>query len=229
MNELDFWAAVTIGLLGSAHCVGMCGGIMAALSHGLPSHQQANLGKRFALLGAYNGGRIISYVMAGAILASLATGMSSLFHVDHWLAGLRLLAGVLLIMMGLYLANLNRGLLWVEKLGKPVWNRLAPLARRQLPITHPSKAVFAGLLWGWLPCGLVYSTLIWALSLGSISNTMVAMLAFGLGTLPSMFLVGAAADAFKKLLVHKGFKLISSVLLIAYGVHTLFIALGQIL
>ncbi|WP_417347453.1 sulfite exporter TauE/SafE family protein [Ferrimonas sp.] len=227
MSDLSLWAALSIGLLGSAHCVGMCGGIMAALSHGLPSRDQMNLGKRMGLLGAYNLGRVVSYAAAGALLASLAGGIGVLFGVDHWLTGLRFIAGIMLILMGLYLANFSSALVVVERLGKPLWSRLAPMARKQLPVTSPAKALAAGMLWGWLPCGLVYSTLIWALSLGSLTDTVLAMTLFGLGTLPSMFLVGAAADAFKKVLVNKGFKIVSALLLIGYGVHTLVIALGQ--
>ncbi|TKB50454.1 sulfite exporter TauE/SafE family protein [Ferrimonas sediminicola] len=227
MSEFSLWAALSIGLLGSAHCVGMCGGIMAALSHGLPGRDQLNLSRRLGLLAAYNLGRVTSYAAAGALLASLAGGIGVLFDLDHWLTGMRLLAGIMLILMGFYLANLSSALVMVEKLGNPLWSRLAPLARRQLPVTSPAKALAAGMLWGWLPCGLVYSTLIWALSLGSALDTVMAMTAFGLGTLPSMILVGAAADAFKKLLVNKGFKLFSALLLIVYGVHTMTIALGQ--
>ena len=208
--------ALALGLLGGGHCIGMCGGLMGAMTLAIPVEQRKGWVLWRVLLG-YNFGRIASYALAGAILGGLG-----------WLAQdlglgrvLRTLAGLMMIAMGLYLANWWTGLTYIERLGKGLWRHIQPLASRMLPITSAPRALAVGALWGWLPCGLVYSTLIWASSQGHAGQSALLMLAFGLGTLPTLLATGVAAERLLKLLRLRKVRISAALLVIAFGIWTL--------
>ncbi len=159
--ELTFAAAIIVGLLGSTHCLGMCGGIVAALNMGIAD----DLSKRpISLLGyqlAYNAGRICSYVVVGLLAGTLGASLAELGVSP--VAG-KLFAAAFMIALGLYLANWWRGLAVLEKLGAHLWRHIQPLAQRLFPIQSPFQAFLLGGLWGWLPCGLVYAVVAWSLT-----------------------------------------------------------------
>ena len=159
--ELTFAAALIVGLLGSTHCLGMCGGIVAALNMGIAD----DLGKRpVSLLSyqlAYNAGRICSYVLVGLLAGTLGAGLAQLGVSP--VAG-KLFAAAFMIALGLYLANWWRGLAVLERLGAHLWRHIQPLAQRLFPIQSPFQAFLLGGLWGWLPCGLVYAVVAWSLT-----------------------------------------------------------------
>ena len=193
MPELSFLAAFLTGLLGGAHCVGMCGGIVAAIS------LQAGGRQPFVFHLAYSAGRIASYSAAGALaglLGSAAFLSDTLYPVQQ---GLYLLAQVVLILLGLYLAGLDQSVLVLERAGGVLWRRLQPLLARVMPIRSLPQALSAGALWGWLPCGLVYSVLVSALASGSAGRGAALLLLFGLGTLPNLLLMGWAANSLREL------------------------------
>jgi len=193
MPELSFLAAFLTGLLGGAHCVGMCGGIVAAMS------LQAGGRQPFVFHLAYSAGRIASYSAAGALaglLGSAAFLSDTLYPVQQ---GLYLLAQVVLILLGLYLAGLDQSVLVLERAGGVLWRRLQPLLARVMPIRSLPQALSAGALWGWLPCGLVYSVLVSALASGSAGRGAALLLLFGLGTLPNLLLMGWAANSLREL------------------------------
>ncbi|HAY28337.1 MAG TPA: hypothetical protein DIT03_02625, partial [Candidatus Accumulibacter sp.] len=185
MPESSFLALLLIGLLGGTHCVGMCGGIVGALSMGSPA--------RCSLLLSYNAGRILSYAAAGAIAGALGEASIALAGQLPLRGFLYLLANLMLIALGLYLLGVSSALAFTERLGQKLWQRLHPLTRRYLPARGPLQAFPLGLLWGWLPCGLVYSALATALSSGSAMQGAGLMLAFGVGTLPNLLLAGLLA------------------------------------
>jgi sulfite exporter TauE/SafE len=193
MPELSPIAAFLTGLLGGAHCVGMCGGIVAAMSF------QARQKQPFSFHLAYSTGRIASYTLAGALagLVGAAAFLSdTLLPVQK---ALYVLAQAVLILLGLYLAGLSQAVLWLERAGGGVWRRVQPLLGRVMPIRHHGQALLAGMLWGWLPCGLVYSVLVTALAAGSPGRGALLLLAFGLGTLPNLLLMGWAAESLRAL------------------------------
>ncbi|MBF7729021.1 sulfite exporter TauE/SafE family protein [Pseudomonas sp. N040] len=207
-------SALILGLLGGGHCLGMCGGLMGALTMAIPVEQR---GKRLRLLLAYNVGRILSYAVAGLLvgLAGWAVGHSPAAML------LRIAAGVLLICMGLYLAGWWSGLTRIEAIGRHLWRHLQPLTRRLLPVTSLPRALCLGAIWGWLPCGLVYSTLLWAASQGSALDSGLLMLAFGLGTLPVLLATGLAAERLLGLLRQRGVRMAGGLLVMLFGLWTL--------
>ncbi|MDP2833726.1 MAG: sulfite exporter TauE/SafE family protein [Pseudomonadota bacterium] len=192
MPELSFLAVFLTGFLGGAHCVGMCGGIVAAISL-QPGGRQP-----FTFHLAYSAGRIASYSAAGALaglIGSAAFLSDTLYPVQQ---GLYFLAQVVLILLGLYLAGLNQSVLILERAGGVVWRRVQPLLARVLPIRSLPQALAAGALWGWLPCGLVYSVLVSALASGGAGQGATLLLLFGLGTLPNLLLMGWAATSLRE-------------------------------
>ncbi|MBY5947026.1 sulfite exporter TauE/SafE family protein [Photobacterium rosenbergii] len=226
MVSVDFYAAFIIGLMGAGHCLGMCGGVSAAITLGVQNNQHTS---RWPYLVLYNLGRIASYMIAGAIIGGAFANLASYGSQVTALASLRLLAATMMILLALYIGQWWHGVSKIEVMGKGLWCFLSPMATKLLPLRSPLAAIPFGALWGWLPCGLVYSTLSWAAVAGSATSGASVMLAFGLGTLPAMIAVGTMANQLQKWLKNLYFKRASALLLLAYGVHTGYIAIKQIM
>ncbi|MDP1607527.1 MAG: sulfite exporter TauE/SafE family protein [Rhodocyclaceae bacterium] len=205
-----FLALFIVGLLGGGHCAGMCGGIVGALS------LQAPQGRASVTLHlAYNGGRIASYALAGLLAGLLGQVVGNLMPMQH---GLYLFASLMLIALGLYLLGMTQLLAPVERGGQALWKRIQPLTRRFLPVQGVAQALPLGLLWGWLPCGLVYSALATALASGSAGQGALLMLAFGLGTLPNLLLAGLLLARFRRFAQARATRVVSGVLVLTYGI-----------
>ncbi|MFK0036468.1 sulfite exporter TauE/SafE family protein [Pseudomonas monteilii] len=207
-------SALVLGLLGGGHCLGMCGGLMGALTLAIPPEQR---GRRLRLLVAYNLGRILSYACAGLLLGLAGWAVAS----SPAAMALRVVAALLLISMGLYLAGWWSGLTRIEALGRGLWRCIQPFASRLMPVSSMPRALLLGALWGWLPCGLVYSTLLWAASQGNAGYSAALMLAFGLGTWPVLLATGLAAERVNALLRRRSVRVAGGVLVMLFGVWTL--------
>jgi hypothetical protein len=221
---LDLASAFVVGLLGGVHCVGMCGGIVAALTFGLPPERRSALGGLMPFLLAYNAGRIASYAAAGAVMGAAGVLLAGFLPVEVAQRGLLVLAALFMVAMGLYLGGWWRGLARLEAAGGALWRRIEPYGRRLMPVRRPGQAFALGLLWGWLPCGLVYSVLVWAVSSGSALQGMLLLLAFGLGTLPNLLAMGAAAGLRARLAREPRVRAAAGALVVAFGVYTLWSA-----
>ena len=207
-------SALVLGLLGGGHCLGMCGGLMGALTLAIPPEQR---GRRLRLLLAYNLGRILSYASAGLMLGLAGWAVAS----SPAALALRVVAALLLIAMGLYLAGWWSGLTRIEALGRGLWRHIQPLASRLLPVSSLPRALLLGALWGWLPCGLVYSTLLWAASQGHAGYSAALMLAFGVGTWPVLLATGLAAERVNTLLKRRSVRVAGGVLVMLFGIWTM--------
>jgi hypothetical protein len=196
-------ALFLVGLASGAHCVGMCGGIVAAFSAPQPLVPAASLWRRQL---AFNAGRVSSYAAAGALAGLLGAGAYALGAAPAQQL-LQTVASLMLILIGLYLAGASGAAAWLERLGAPLWRRLQPLAVRLR-----AHSFAAGLVWGWLPCGLVYGALATAAAAGSAAGGALAMASFGLGTLP--WLLGAGALALRL----RAFRVVAGSLVLAFGV-----------
>ncbi len=220
MNDpvITIASAFIIGLLGGVHCVGMCGGIMNALCFAMPKQQQSKARTSLTLI-LYNLGRVFSYSMAGAMIGGL--GMLLQGPAGVLGPGLRIFAGLMMIAMGLYLAGWWRGLVHLESFGNHVlWRHVQPITNKLMPVTKSWQALLLGLLWGWLPCGLVYSTLTLAGAVGHWQQSALIMASFGLGTVPVMLLTGAFASQFKTWIQKTAVRNIAALLVIAFGIWT---------
>lgn len=191
--------AFAVGLLSTLHCIGMCGGIMGALSVALPDTTRAQPIRLLGFLAAYNFGRVLSYTVAGAAAGSLGlTLVAGSESVEVGLV-LRVAAALLMVLAGLNLAGWLPAVGRLERLGAPLWRRLEPLGRRLVPVRTPWRAVLYGAIWGWLPCGLVYTMLGVAAGQASVTGGAATMAAFGVGTLPTLVLTGLFAGRFYRL------------------------------
>lgn len=218
MSEtLQYTTAIILGLLGGGHCIGMCGGIVSALTLSVPA--DSALPRRLSLLLTYNTGRIFSYTIAGFLMGMLGWFLGGFSRETS--QAIRWLAGFMLIAMGLYLSGWWLGLTRLEQVGHRLWRHVQPRAAALLPISTPPRAFVAGMLWGWLPCGLVYSTLIWAASSASSWNAALLMLCFGIGTIPVLLATGLLADQLKGILQHRYVRASTGVLVILFGLWTI--------
>ena len=215
MNEpLSLLTAIMIGLFGASHCLVMCGGVAAAV--GTSAAQSS--GNRFIAILTFNLGRISSYTLAGLLVGLLGLWLQQ--QHDTLMLILRTIAGVMLILMGLYIARWATWLTRIERLGQGVWRHLQPKAGKLLAKPDLLSRFALGTLWGWLPCGLIYSTLSWVAANGDPLLGAATMAAFGLGTLPALFAGSLAAASLTRFLNHSATKQVAGLLLIGYGLWT---------
>ncbi len=189
----EWTVAFLLGLLSSTHCLGMCGGIAGALTFGLGAQIRQRASWLMAFNLAYNSGRITSYAAAGALVAAGAGWLGGWMDTPNRLV-MSTLGALFLVAVGLHIAGWFPRFSRIESLGRPLWRRLEPHGRRLLPVQRLPQAWLFGLIWGWLPCGLVYSALLYSLTTESAWHGGLFMLFFGLGTLPMLFTVGVMAS-----------------------------------
>ncbi|MDP2751804.1 MAG: sulfite exporter TauE/SafE family protein [Rhodocyclaceae bacterium] len=209
MPDVGLLTFFLVGLLGGAHCVGMCGGIVGALS------MQA---KGMTIHLAYNAGRIVSYTLAGGLAGGVGHAFGHLLPVQQ---GLYIVANLMLVAMGLYLLGMTRSLAFLERGGAWLWRRVQPATRRFLPVRGVAQAWPLGMLWGFLPCGLVYGALVNAMAAGSAQQGAVLMLAFGLGTLPNLLLAGLLLTRFRRFAQAPIMRNVSGLLVLGFGLYGL--------
>lgn len=199
-----------LGLASGVHCAGMCGGIVTAFS--VSKRGEAAPFPRLAL---FNGGRISSYALGGAIAGAIG---SLGWYAAGAQAALSVLASVVLVLVGMHLAGLRGPMRLLEAFGVPLWRRIQPVAVSLTRKQGIVSAYAAGLAWGWLPCGLVYGALSAAAFAGSPEQGALAMLAFGLGTAPWLLAAGVAAARLRAWMTRKPVRLGVGGAVLGFGV-----------
>lgn len=217
---MEFWptiaAGFVAGLLGSAHCLGMCAGISGLFAVNAGG-KAANASLPMAL--TYNLGRLVSYALLGSVVALFGSALVDV--IPKLAAPVRLLTGVIIVLIGLQIAFNWRILQPIETMGASIWKRISPLAQRLLPVTSLPRALGLGLLWGLLPCGLVYSMLLIAAATADPVHGAATMVAFGAGTMPAMVMTGIGAIALSRFMGRKRTRLVAGLLIVAVGVLTM--------
>lgn len=209
--------ALIVGLFGSLHCAGMCGGIASALGMSMKQQASDNDKVLYAAL-FFQLGRLSSYAIAGFVAGSIGDILTQSEIIKNIATYLRLFSALFIIALGFYLAGLMPFFALIEKMGVPVWKKIAPLSRHLLPVTRLSQAYGLGLLWGWLPCGLTYSILLWSVAAGSGIEGSLLMLAFGIGTLPAMLSITLGASKITGLLKQPLIRRVVGLLMVVGGV-----------
>ncbi len=221
MNEISLFSAFVMGLAGSGHCIVMCGGVASSLQFA-----SKNLSVIKVSL-AYNFGRLTSYSIAGMLVASLGATFAK--QNTHFALGVKIFSGIFMILLALYVMRLANTLRFVEKAGKTLlWQHIVKFNKLFLPVDSLKKAFGYGMLWGWLPCGLVYSALIWTLQAESILHGASIMLAFALGTLPAMLTIGQSAQYLSRFLNHNLVRLTLGSIFVWYGIYLLIMATDKL-
>jgi uncharacterized protein len=216
MSGAALTAVFLVGLLGGAHCLGMCGGIVTALTVQMPRERP-----RWSLHLAYHAGRITTYALAGALAGGLGAAALRLDGVLPVQIALYVLAQLMLVALGLYLLGVPRYLDVFERAGRTLWRRIQPAASALFPVRSAPRGYAVGLLWGLLPCGLVYSVLVTALVSGSAGSGALAMLAFGAGTLPTLLAAGAVFPALLRMRRVQAVRRVAGGVVIAFGLFGL--------
>lgn len=217
MSEFSIIAVFLVGLLGGVHCLGMCGSIVGIFTTQLPADSA-----RWPFHLAYSSGRIASYAVAGALVGAVGQAgllMRDAVPVQHLLFAL---SSLMLVLLGLYLAGLWGAVRKIEQLGSGLWKRLQPYTTRLLPVNTVPRALALGALWGWLPCGLVYSVLVTALASGSTVEGALIMAAFGLGTLPNLLAIGIFWERCRHWVQSPRVRLTAGLVVMGFGVYGLF-------
>jgi len=215
-GALTLGAAFLLGLAASGHCLAMCGGVTAAL--GLATARDASGRTRLSLLLGCQVGRIVSYSLAGLLVAGALGGVVAFLDVESVRKVLRVFAALALLFAALVAFGFvgSSG----PRFGQAVWRRLAPLGRRFLPINSLPRACAFGMVWGWMPCGFVYSVLLIATLQYSAVQGALTMAAFGLGTIPAMFLTSLASRRFVPLIASRVARRVAGSVLVASAIVT---------
>jgi len=207
-----------MGLLGGVHCLGMCGGVVALLNAGLDEDIRLNKTKTSYFHFYYNFGRVLSYVIFGALFGLAGELLSKSLEFGLFENVLRMLSGLLMVMVGFYIAGWSSSIQILERIGSKLWVKIQPITKKLLPIKNPKSAIIIGLLWGWMPCGLIYGALGFAILSASAFNGSMVMLAFGIGTLPSLFLMAGLSTQLGYLTKQPLIRKTSGALIILLGV-----------
>lgn len=221
-DVISLSAAFTAGIAGSAHCFAMCGGLAGAFGMRVRSSATSSA---CANALPYHAGRLSGYAVAGAACGLLGATLQTLLDLARIGAWLRTASGVLLLLIAVRMLSPWNPLHWLETLGAKFWRGLQPLTRKTAGLSGNAHAIALGFLWGWLPCGLVYSMLLFAALSGRAVDGAAILLAFGLGTLPSMLASSGLASQAQNLLRSRWPRLASGVLLLALGAWMIWISL----
>lgn len=222
--ETSFFIAFILGLISTMHCWGMCGGIVGALSISLPAEINKDILGRLLYISMINTGRVISYVIAGFLIGSLGYHISQLISPSAGHQVLQIAAGIVLVFIGLHLTGWLPYLRRIESIGLRLWQFIQPLGRRFIPINTLPKALMMGIIWGWLPCALVYAVLLWASTGGSGLNGSLLMLSFGIGTLPGMLSAGFAGNKLFSLSRRQSLRKVIGIVLVIFGCTTFYLS-----
>ena len=217
-NQLTVGIAAVAGSVSAVHCVGMCSGIAGALSASLPASIRNNRSELLTYVAVYNIGRILSYAIAGFIVGIFS---QVLFHylnndVIQWVA--RFLAMIVLFVIGMHLLGVFEKLSIFEFYGRAIWRKIQPFGQRLLPVTNIKHAFLFGMVWGWLPCGLVYTMLMWTMASGGPLQGAETMLAFGVGTFPTLILAGVLSSWVFKGNTLKQVRRVTGAIMIAFAI-----------
>lgn len=207
--------AFLLGALGSPHCIGMCGGFVSAFT----CSQNA---KNQPWLLTINAGRLSSYTVLGILSGSIGLSFTQTAGY-HAIIFLRYLSAIFIILLGFYIAGWWDLLANFEKVGKPIWHFVGKYSRYLLPIQHAYQALFLGVIWGFLPCGLIYSALFYAMTTGSLVKGGLIMFCFGLGTLPAILIFSKLLQINLSFLQSRTARIISGLTLIMFGGLSIFI------
>ncbi|HSQ04969.1 MAG TPA: sulfite exporter TauE/SafE family protein [Burkholderiales bacterium] len=218
--ELLMSAAFLAGLLGGAHCAAMCGGIVGAVCRVAPGEKTP-----WARALAYNSGRIASYALAGAIAGSLGEAGLALRGGSTLQHAALLVTGAMLLVLALYVWDIAPLVRRVERLGGVLWRHIQPYSRHFLPADTAPRAFGLGLLWGWLPCGMVYAVLLTAAATGSAAHGALVMGAFGAATLPNLLAVAFFASRVSRMTRTPALRFAAGLTIAAFGVFGILSAL----
>lgn len=200
------------------HCLGMCGSIIGTLSLSLDAKIRNSKPVFISYVLNYNLGRIFTYTIAGLLAGLLTAPLDT--QIGHRL--LQILSAIIMSAAGLYIAGWFPRFAYIEKMGRHVWKKLEPLGHKLIPVRTRTQAFLFGTIWGWLPCGLVYTALALSATTGDIARSGITMLFFGMGTLPAVVGIGIITSLLSSWLHKPYFKQLVGILMILLALASAF-------
>ncbi len=188
-------------------------------------------------LASWQFGRVASYMLMGALAGAFGAFFLAAAPVDALRNFAFIVANLILIALGMHVARIWSGIVELERIGQVFWKLIAPFATATLVPQTPKhrnsakqilNALRTGAIWGWLPCGLVYSMLVTASVSGSATNGALWMLFFGLGTVPALWLTSMASDHAAQYLQNITVRRVAGALIIVFGLWGLLRITGVI-
>jgi len=217
-----------MGLFSAFHCLGMCGSIIGSLTLSLKREIRENKRLLLPFVASYNSGRVLSYSMAGMLAGFAENVLSIPLGEGHGHRILQILSAIVMLGAGLHIGGWFPRFAYIEKFGNIVWRRIEPYGRRLVPVETLPRAFVFGMVWGWLPCGLVYTALALAATTGDVFRSTFTMLAFGLGTMPAVMGVGIMTSWMVKLSNMKRFRELTGIVLILLALMATFPGLNPL-
>jgi len=211
----SYFVAFLMGLASSLHCIGMCGSIIGTLTLSLSPEIRKNKSMMLPFVFHYNLGRIASYTLAGALVGVVQTLALMYLSEAHGYRILQIFSAMVMSSAGLYIAGWFPRFAYIEKIGLHFWRKIEPFGRKLIPVKNHFQALLFGMIWGWLPCGLIYAALALAATAGDVAKSAFTMLSFGLGTLPAVMGVGIMTDLLARLSRMHGFRIAIGLFMIA--------------
>ena len=217
-----------MGLFSAFHCLGMCGSIIGSLTLSLKREIRENKRLLLPFVASYNTGRVLSNSMAGMLAGFAENVLTIPFGEGHGHRILQILSAIVMLGAGLHIGGWFPRFAYIEKFGNIVWRRIEPYGRRLVPVETLPRAFVFGMVWGWLPCGLVYTALALAATTGDVFRSTFTMLAFGLGTMPAVMGVGIMTSWMVKLSNMKRFRELTGIVLILLALMATFPGLNPL-
>lgn len=218
----SLFVALLMGLFSSLHCIGMCGSIIGSLTFSLSPEIRQDKKRLLPFILSYNAGRITSYGIAGALAGLLEVLVTMPLGDTHGHRLLQIISAMIMTGAGLYIAGWFPRFAYIEKLGLHIWRRVEPFGRKLIPVQNYKNAYLFGMVWGWIPCGLVYAALALTVTTGSVIQSSLTMVAFGVGTLPAVMGVGVMISVLTRLAANQRFKQIVGLIMIALALLAAF-------
>ena len=225
MLQLTLTAAFLAGLAGGVHCAAMCGPLIGIACGSRAGAAPRPRWLRQAL--SYNAGRITSYAFAGVLTGALGAAGLALRGTPDVQQALFATMSAALLLLAAYVAGLAPLVRVIETAGSILWRRIEPWSRTFLPARTPVRAFGLGLVWGWLPCGMVYLALIAAFATADPLHGALVMGAFGLGTLPNVLAIAAWFGIVVRIMRGRLARMLIAAVIASIGVVGLAMAFGH--
>ena len=217
-----YLVALLMGIFSSMHCIGMCGSIIGTLTLSLKPEIREKKSKLYPYVLTYNLGRITSYTIAGILIGAIEFILTRPLGEGHGHRVLQILSALIMAGAGFYIAGWFPQFAYIEKSGSWIWKKLEPLGRKLIPVQTLTQGYLFGMVWGWIPCGLVYSTLALAATTGDVVKSTLTMLFFGLGTLPAVMGLGIMTSSLARLAKMERFRQAVGVMFIILALFAAF-------
>ena len=216
---MTFWSALILGLIGSAHCAGMCGGIQMALQS-QPSFVLLSRAELFRHLLLLNMGRVMMYLTLGLFLSLLGLAFLSQVDTPRMILAARIFTGGVVLLVGIhFLLRQSRPFRSLERFGMRLWSvaNRGIKTRNEVAIS-PLRTLLNGMIWGLIPCGLVYAVLLTTVFTNDLADAGLITLGFGRGTMPSLVLSGMLFKRLQEIIKHRAVQTLAGLFFICGGV-----------